>query len=399
MKTVVVGMSGGIDSSFAAYYLLEKGYDVIGVTMLGSPNKNEIGKCCSLEDINDAKLICKKLGIKHYVVDLTKEFKNKIINYFIESYLKGETPNPCIRCNKLIKFGLLYDWAILKFKADYFATGHYAKIKKIKNNYFLSKAKDISKDQSYFLYQIDKKKLPNIIFPCGDFTKSEIKEKIVINNLLNLERKKESFDVCFVPGNDYKKFIKENIDESLIKKGYFLNEKGEKILFKGKPKENDGILYYTIGQRKGIGFSIGKKAYVRDIKNNGDVVIGDRPLIKGVSLIDINLFEDMEKFPEKFHIKLRYNHKGTIGFIKKVITEKDLEKDYKNKNVKTFENFETEKNNEKYMNKIINRNKVIKEIIIEFDKPVDASSKGQSGVIYNNDIILGGGIINKLYFI
>lgn len=369
MKKVVVGLSGGVDSSFAAYSLLKKGYEVIGVTMLITSIKNVEYGWNFFNDINDAKNVCNKLNIKHYVVDLTDKFKKEIIDYFVNSYLNGETPNPCIRCNRIIKFGLLYEWATKKMNADFFATGHYAKIQRIKGKYFITKASDLFKDQSYFLYQLNKDILKRIIFPCSDYKKKEINKIIKNHNLLNVENKRESFDICFVPDGNYVKYIKKNVDESKIKKGYFLNEKGEKILFRGKLKKNKGIIYYTIGQRKGIGFSIGKKAYVRNISENGDIIIGDKPFIKGVILTEINLFENIENFPDKFHIKLRYNHKGATGKIKNIV--------YKN---------------------TMNKEK-IKEMEIELEEPVDASSKGQSGVIYKDNVVLGGGIIKELKFI
>jgi len=360
---VAVGMSGGIDSSFAAYHLLEKGYEVVGLTMIGSSNKTEIGKCCSLEDINDARVICNKLGIEHIIIDFHKEFEEKVIQPFINQYLEGKTPNPCIICNKEIKFKILMDYALENLKTDYYATGHYAKILKEDGKYFIAKGNDRTKDQSYFLYQISRERLPMLLFPCGDFLKSEIRDTIGLNRLINPYSKKESYDICFVKGDDYAGFIQERAAPELMKKGFFINEKNEKLF------PNRGLINYTIGQRKGLGFGSGERKYIRKFHENGDITIGDRPYIKGLTIKSLNFFKPVSECTETYEVKIRYKNKGVPCKI-----------------VFNPNNGNKEGNNSTDL------------LYLEFTHPVDASSPGQSAVLYEHDYIIGGGIIDTIDF-
>ncbi|MCX8058292.1 MAG: tRNA 2-thiouridine(34) synthase MnmA [Spirochaetes bacterium] len=359
MKTkVAVGMSGGIDSSFAAYKLLEEGYEVIGVTMLGSKEKYEIGKCCSFSDIEDAKLIAKKLNIDHVIVDLTKEFEENVIKPFINDFYNLKTPNPCIICNEKIKFGLLMDYCLENLKVNYFATGHYARIK---NKSFISKALDSQKDQSYFLYRIPKNKIEKIIFPCGNFYKKDIKDIIAFNNLINPYSKKESYDICFIKGKDYVPFLLSNSENNIIKNGYFISQEGEII------SKHKGTLYYTIGQRKGLNIAIGKKTYIREIKEDGNIIIGEKPFVKSIKITNLNLFLNPINLKEFYNIKIRY----------------------RTKEVKCKIDFNS--------SKLCSNNALNSFLYINILEDVEASAPGQSAVIYDDDIVIGGGIIEKIY--
>jgi|YNPMSStandDraft_2_1061718.scaffolds.fasta_scaffold00001_96 tRNA-specific 2-thiouridylase len=359
-KRVAVGMSGGVDSSFAALKLKEEGYDVIGVTMLASREKYEIGKCCSINDIEDAKIICKKLGIQHYIIDLQNEFEKFVIEPFINDFYNLKTPNPCITCNQYLKFGLLMDYSLKNFNVDYFATGHYARIKDGK---FILKAIDKDKDQSYFLYKIEKERLKNILFPCGSFLKKDIKDEVAFNNLINPYSKKESYDICFIKGKDYSKFLLSNNKGNNLIKGFFLTQGKKKI------KEHNGTIFYTIGQRKGLNISLGERVYVREIQENGDIVLGEKPLLKEIEISDTNFFIPLKLLKDdknkEYKAKIRYRTKEVSCLI-------DFEKSSQN-------NFDS--------------------IFIKFLETIEASSPGQSAVIYDGDVLIGGGIINKIYLL
>lgn len=333
MKKVVIGMSGGVDSSVAALLLKKEGYEVIGVTLLLTNNK---------EAVEDARKVCQCLGIEHHVIDLQKEFKQFIVQDFINQYKEGFTPNPCVICNKKIKFGLLWEKA-LSLGADYIATGHYAAIKenhlcKINSN----------KDQSYFLYCIDKARIPKILFPLNKFsTKDEIRE-IAFSNNLPVFNKKDSQDICFIENNDYGAFLEKNLDK-LPNRGNFILKDGTII---GSHK---GIIYYTVGQRRGLGISYETPLYVIDIdKKNNEIVLGtEKDLYKKEVIINnINLLVD--KLPSHAKAKIRYKAKEESCEVIKLGEDK---------------------------------------LKIIFSSPVKSPTKGQSLVLYENDIVLGGGII------
>ena len=208
MKKVLLGMSGGVDSSVAALLLKNAGYEVIGVTMvLFDDSSIEVG-CLSTNASADAKLVCDKLGIEHRVIDLKDEFKKRVINNFIDCYKNGTTPNPCVECNKYLKFGALYEYA-KQIGCDYIATGHYAKVKDGK----LMKSEAKEKDQSYFLYGIKKEILNNILFPLADFNNKEEIRKIALDNDLVVARKKDSQEICFIPNDDYANYLENNMDK------------------------------------------------------------------------------------------------------------------------------------------------------------------------------------------
>lgn len=350
---VLVAMSGGVDSAVSAH-LIKKDHEAIGVTMkLHDETDNLIygeNSCCSNQDIADAKSVCELVGIPHEVHDFGASFKDCVIKDFIECYKNGSTPNPCVVCNRKIKFEALLKMA-LERGYDAIATGHYARIEKSENGRFLlKKATDLSKDQSYVLYSLTQHQLAHTLFPLGEMTKQdarELAEKIGFSNA----RKHDSQDICFVPDGDYVSFIERTTGEN-FKKGNFLDING-KILGK-----HDGIIKYTIGQRKGLGIAFGEPIYVikKDVESNS-VILGRNSELFGTRLTatNINLISCKQIIePMCVKAKIRYNQKEQPA----IVTQIDE-----------------------------NRIEVI------FDEPQRAITKGQSVVLYDGDIVVGGGII------
>ena len=344
-KKVLLGMSGGVDSSVSALLLQEQGYEVIGVTMQLLDKEN-------IESINDAKKVCQKLGIEHHVVDLKKVFKERVIENFISTYMCAKTPNPCVECNKYLKFGELFNIA-KQFECDYIATGHYARIEysNIYNQYVLAKSKSKLKDQTYFLYDIDKKILPNIIFPLSDFDdKNEIR-KIAEERGLEIAQKKDSQEICFIENNNYIEFLqKQNLGKTI--------ERGNIVLKNGKILgTHNGLIHYTIGQRKGIGISYQEPLYVIKLDSEkNEVVVGTEKELYSKELtaknlnflVDINLQEGIE-----IQAKVRYRANPAKATLK---VEGDFAK-------------------------------------VVFEQEQRAITPGQSIVFYMDDIVLGGGKI------
>ncbi|KAF0133598.1 MAG: tRNA-specific 2-thiouridylase [Candidatus Saganbacteria bacterium] len=344
-KNVLVAMSGGVDSSVAAALLKEQGYNVIGATMQIWEPKNDFGGCCSLSAVNDAKRVADILGIKHYVLNFRKEFNKLVIDNFIEEYKNGRTPNPCIRCNQFLKFDLLLKKA-KELGADFIATGHYARI--ISNK--LLKGLDQTKDQSYVLYTMTQKSLAHTLFPLGDLTKKDVR-KLALIFKLPVAEKKESQEICFVEDNNYSNFIKEKFPK-IEKPGLIIDKTGKAV------GEHNGIIHYTVGQRKGIGAHKGTPKYVVEINNkNNSIIIGDQKDLLKTELTAENVSFISGKFPTdpiNLSAKIRYNSKET---------EAVLYPESKNKA------------------KII------------FKSPQRAVTPGQSVVFYNREEVLGGGII------
>ena len=289
-KTIAIGMSGGVDSSVAACLLKDKGYNVIGITLELLDNKE------TKKSIEDAKAICKKLDIKHYVCDLKEEFKEEIIQNFITAYKQGKTPNPCVLCNRLFKFGLFYKKA-LELGADYISTGHYARVK---NNRLMMSLAD-GKDQSYFLCQIKKEILPKVLFPLNEFQSKEEIRTLARKYQLPVSEKKDSQEVCFIPNDDYKTFLKKNGQE----------EVEGKIILTDKTVlgSHKGLFNYTIGQRKGLNISYKEPLYViqLDTKNN-NLIVGTNNELFNQELTATNmnyLVEKDEFFKTKLFAKIR----------------------------------------------------------------------------------------------
>lgn len=353
---VVLGMSGGVDSSVAAYLLKKAGYEVIGITMQVWQENEEFsereGGCCSLSSVNDARRVADKIGIPYYVMNFRGIFKEKVIDYFIEDYLDGKTPNPCVACNRYIKFDELLRRAE-GLGADYVATGHYARIYEENGRYILEKAADDHKDQTYALYNLTQEQLKKTLMPCGDYTKDEIRE-IAREIGLDVANKKDSQDICFVEDGDHGNFVYSMVPEKK-NPGNFVDKNG-KVLGVHK-----GIAYYTIGQRKGLGLALGRPVFVMAIdKEKNEVVIGSDEDLMHDTLIcdDVNLIMiDKLTGPVELTGKIRYAAKParcTVypledGRIKAVFAEKQR-----------------------------------------------ASTKGQSAVFYDGLKVFGGGVIREI---
>ncbi len=352
-KKVVVGMSGGVDSSVTAYLLKEQGYDVIGVTMqiwqTDKEYEEDNGSCCGLSAVDDARRVAERLDIPFYVLNFRKEFEEKVIEYFVKEYKEGRTPNPCIACNRYVKWESLLQKS-LQLGADYIATGHYANIVTLDNGRkSLKLSKTDEKDQTYALYNLTQFQLEHTLMPVGQYTKPEIRE---IANKIGLltANKPDSQEICFVPDNNYANFIEEYTGEK-IDVGNFVDIEGNIL---GKHK---GIVYYTIGQRKGLGIAFGKPMYVVEIDTiNNNVVLGsnDDLFSNELTAFDINYMGE-EKFDENktYTAKIRYSHTPAECTLK---TKDD-------------------------------------KVICTFKEQQRAITKGQAVVFYDNDIVVGGGTI------
>lgn len=355
-KKVVVGMSGGVDSSVAAYLLKEQGYDVIGVTMQVWQEDEEYeaneGGCCSLSAVEDARMVAYKLDIPFYVMNFKDIFKKNVIDYFIDEYMEGRTPNPCVACNKYIKFDALLKKA-MDLGADYVATGHYATIEKDGDRYLLRKSEDDRKDQTYALYNLTQHQLAHTLMPCGEYKKDRIRE-IAKEIGLIVHNKKDSEEICFIPDNDHGSYIKKQAPNK-VREGYFVDKHGNLL---GKHK---GIVYYTIGQRKGLGIALGKPVFVTDINPlTNTVVLGSEEDIFKTKLVakDINFipFDNLESTME-VEAKIRYSAKPAKAWISPIGEGK---------------------------------------IKVIFEDKQRAITKGQSVVFYNKDLLIGGGIIDEI---
>ena len=352
---VVVGMSGGVDSSVAAWLLKEQGYDVIGVTMQIWQDEDNVvqeenGGCCGLSAVDDARRVAASIGIPYYVMNFKDEFKKTVIDYFTEEYLNGRTPNPCIACNRYVKWEALLQRS-LSIGADYIATGHYARIDRLPNGrYAIRRSATLAKDQTYALYNLTQEQLAHTLMPVGEYSKDRIREMADEIGLM-VAHKPDSQDICFVPDGDYASFIEETTDHPLPE-GNFVSPDG-KILGRHK-----GIIHYTVGQRKGLGLALGYPAFVLEIRpETNEVVIGtyDESLTHTVRADHLNFMsvEDLVE-PMRVFAKIRYNHKGAWCTVEK--TGED-------------------------------------EITCTFDEPIRAATPGQAVVLYDGEYVLGGGTI------
>ena len=358
---ILLAMSGGIDSSISSLLLHDMGYEVVGITMKtwdyqsSGSSKKETG-CCSLESINDARSIAVKMGFNHYILDIRDEFGDYVIDYFTDEYMSGRTPNPCVLCNTHIKWEALLKRA-KNLDCNYIATGHYAKVRSENDRYIVSKGIDKKKDQSYALWGISQKNLSQTIFPLGELNKEEIKKIAIKNGYKNLVDKSESYEICFVPDDDYRGFLKKrikNIDKK-VGEGDFLNENGEII---GRHK---GYPFYTIGQRKGLGIALGYPVYVTEIKHKtNEVVLGTFDELKrdGMYVKKLNMMK-YDKIVGKMDAdtKIRYNDIGSSSIIEQI-----------DDTIKVF-----------------------------FGNGVNAITPGQAAVFYEKDDIIGGGWIHSSF--
>ncbi len=349
-KKVTVAMSGGIDSAVAAFLVKKQGYEVSGATMKLCERVLADGSDATINDIADARDICAKLGIEHKVYHLSDDFKSTVIKDFIDTYMAGATPNPCIVCNRLLKFGKLLDLE-LDGGADYVATGHYANIEKDENGrYLLKKAVDSKKDQTYMLWSLSQHQLSHTLFPLGSLTKPEIRKMGAENGFINAH-KSDSQDICFIPDGDYAAFIER---ETGLKYpvGDYIDEDGNVL---GRHK---GMIHYTIGQRKGLGISMNKHIFVIDKNAETNTVTladEDRLFKTKVVIRDVNLIP-FDRIEGKIRVeaKIRYSQLSCPAYAEQ--TGED-------------------------------------EITLTFDTPVRAPARGQSAVMYDGDIVIGGGII------
>ncbi len=355
-KKVVVGMSGGVDSSVAALLLKRQGYDVVGVTMQiwqeESPAVTAAqGGCCGFDAAEDARRVADVLDIPHYVMNFRKEFREKVMDYFVSEYLAGRTPNPCIACNRYVKWESLLHRS-MEIGADYIATGHYAGIIRLKNGrYAVRNAVTTKKDQTYALYSLTQEQLAHTLMPVGDYTKEEIRQ-IAEEAGLPVAHKPDSQEICFIPDNDYAAFIDREAKERVPKPGNFVTTDGQVL------GRHLGITHYTVGQRKGLNLAMGRPVFVKEIRpDTNQVVIGEADEVFGGSLVcgHINYMgmEDLKE-PREALAKIRYGHTGEKCVMERIGEDR---------------------------------------IKCVFQKPVRAITPGQAVVFYEDGYVLGGGTI------
>ncbi len=359
---VLVAMSGGIDSTMTALLLHEQGYEVIGITMktwdyaTSGGTKKETG-CCSLDSINDARQVAVDHGFHHFIVDIRDEFGNYVIDNFIEEYIAGRTPNPCVLCNTHIK------WEALLRRADsldceFIATGHYARIKQENGRYFVRKAKDLSKDQSYVLWGLSQECLKRSAFPLGDLLKTEVRQMAFDRGYKELAGKPESYEICFVPDNDYRGFLKRHVDglEERVAGGTFVDQEGNVL------GQHNGYPFFTVGQRKGLGIALGEPMYVTEIvPDTNTVILGrEKDMIRNGMLVGNFNFMKYPSLETELEVvtKIRYRDQGTLS---KIHMDGDLVK-------------------------------------VDFLANVKGIAPGQSAVMYEGDDIVGGGLIRSSIF-
>lgn len=345
-KKIFAAMSGGVDSSVAAYLLSQAGYDVTGATMTLYRSEGQTG---DTQDVTDARAICAKLGIPHKTYDMGEVFCRCVIEDFIRVYEAGGTPNPCVTCNKTVKFGALWE-AVSADGAEMIATGHYARIRREGDRYLLCKAADEDKDQSYFLWQLPRDLLPHILFPLGEMTKPEIRA-LAASLSFETAHKSDSQDICFVPDGDYAGFM-EAYTGRTPEAGDFVHTDGRVL------GQHKGIIHYTIGQRKGLGIALGEPAFVcgKDPVTRRVVLGKNQDLFtREVHLTDVNLLSvDSIDIPMAVTARIRSTHRGDAATV-----------------VMTGENTAT----------------------VVFDTPQRAVCAGQSCVFYDGNVVVGGGII------
>ncbi len=355
---VLVAMSGGIDSTVTAMMLHEEGYEVVGITMKtwdyanSGGTKKETG-CCSLDSINDARQVAVDMGFHHFIVDIREEFGDYVIDNFVDEYLAGRTPNPCVLCNTHIK------WHALLKRADalgceFIATGHYALINEREGRKYVSRSKDLQKDQSYVLWGLSQECLHRSRFPLGGYTKPQVRQMAKDFGYEALSKKAESYEICFVPYNDYRGFLKRRVPtlEAEVAGGNFVNTEGEVL------GQHQGYPFYTVGQRKGLGIALGEPMYVTEIRPESNTVVLGRAedLVRnGMTVGGVNLMK-YDRIPDGLEAvtKIRYRDQGTLS-------------------------------------RLSNQNGKIE---VEFLAHVKGVAPGQSAVFYEGEDVIGGGIIH-----